>query len=103
MSLTLVQGDANIPLRGTITDADTGELADLADCTVFFQMRKQNDNRYTINAECDIVDEDGLVRYVTGPNDLNSPGVYLVQFEMQFDDGVIQTTDPPIEVIVRRQ
>jgi hypothetical protein len=104
MSLELVQGDSKIPLRGTITDADTGDPANLADCTVFFQMRKKDDQRYTINAECEIVDEEtGIVRYVTGPNDLNTPGTYQAQFELRFDDGTIQTTKDLLEVIVRRQ
>ena len=104
MSLTLVQGDAKVPLRGTITDRDTGDPADLTDCDVFFQMRKKDDGRYTINALCEIVDENaGLVRYVTGANDLNNPGTYQAQFEMRFADGTIQTTEPVIEIIVRRQ
>jgi len=104
MTLTLVQGDAKVPLRGALSNDDTEQPLDITDCDVFFQLRKKDDNRYTVNAECDILDEDGgIVRYVTGVNDLNTPGDYLAQFEVRYPDGTIQTTKDWVEITIRRQ
>jgi hypothetical protein len=104
MSITLVQGDNAPTLRGTITDDDTGGALDLSGCTVYFQMRKRDDNRYTINALCTITSEDdGTVAYALGNNDLNTPGEYLGQFEVHYPDTRVQTTVSQVPITVRRQ
>lgn len=104
MSITLVQGDTAPILRGTITDDSTGDPLDLTDCQVFFQMRKKDDLRYTVNAECDITNEDlGQVAYSIGANDLNTPGEYQGQFEVHYADLTEQTTHNIVTINVRRQ
>jgi len=104
MSITLVQGDTAPVLRGTITNDDDGEPLDLTDCDVFFQMRKKDDSRYTINSACDITSAvGGQVAYTLGPNDLNTPGEYQAQFEVHYSDETEQTTHNVMTVFVRRQ
>lgn len=104
MSITLVQGDTAPTIRGTITDDETGDPLNLTDCDVYFQMRKKDDHRYTINGACTVVTPlTGSVTYALGVNDLNTPGAYLVQFEVHYPDTRVQTTVSPIEVTVRRQ
>jgi len=104
MSITLVQGDTAPILRGTITDDDTGTPLDLTDCSVYFQMRKKDDLRYTINAACTITNADlGQVAYSIAANDLNTPGEYQGQFEVHYLDTTEQTTHNLVTINVRRQ
>ena len=104
MSVDLVQGDTAPILRGTITDDETGQPLDLTGCTVFFQMRKKDDHRYTINASCSIVDEEtGRVAYSLAANDLNTPGEFQAQYEVHYPDTTVQTTYVPITINIRRQ
>lgn len=104
MSITLVQGDTAPILRGTITDDDTGGPLDLTGCTIFFQMKKKDDHRYTINAECDITSaNDGLVSYTLATNDLSTAGQYESQFEVHYPDLTEQTTHNITTITVRKQ
>lgn len=104
MSITLVQGDTGIAIRGVITDNDTGSPLNLTGSSVYFQMRQKDDKRYAVNAACTIVDPvAGTVRYITATNDLNTAGTYLAQFEVHYPDTSIQTTDPQVTIEVRRQ
>lgn len=103
MTLKLVQGDAKVPLRGTLTD-DTGAPLDITGCQVYFQMRRPTDRLYTINALCENLDEpNGIVRYITGANDLNGIGDFQGQFEVRYGDGTILTTQDPVDIQIRRQ
>ena len=104
MSITLVQGDTAPILRGTITDDETGQPLDLSNCDVYFQMRKKDDQRYTINAPCSITsEENGTVAYEIAANDLNTPGEYQGQFEVHYQDTTEQTTHNVVTIFVRRQ
>lgn len=104
MSLTFVQGDTRPNLLGRLTHPSTDDPVDLTGCTVAFQMRKEDDKRYTVNALATITNPtNGQVRYDWGANDLATHGTFQVQFEITFADMAIQTTDPPVELIVRRQ
>lgn len=101
---TLVQGDTASVLNGTITDEETNGPLNLTGATVFFQMRKPDDRRYTINGACSIVSPTaGTVRYAVAANDLNTAGEYQAQFEVHFADTTILTTAPLIPITVRRQ
>lgn len=104
MALTFVQGDTRPNLLGTLTFPATGDPVDLTGASVAFQMRKGDDRRYTVNALATITDAaNGKVRYDWGANDLSVHGEYQVQFEITFADATIQTTDPVVPLIVRRQ
>lgn len=103
--LTFVQGDTEPPLEGFLfLEADQETPIDLTGCTVNFQMRKPDDRRFTVNAEADVVEATaGTVRYEWGTNDLAVPGDYLVQWEITYTDGGIQTQATPSTLTVRRQ
>ena len=102
--LTFVQGDTRPSLVGTLTFPSTDDPVDLTDCSVRFQMRKADDRRNTVSALATVTDAaHGQVRYDWGANELAVPGLYHVQFEITFPDLSIQTTDPPVEIEIRRQ
>ena len=104
MSVDLVKGDTAPILRGVIRDDDTGDPLNLTDCPVYFQMRKKDDHRYTINGICTITSAaTGQVAYTLGPNDLNTPGEYQSQYEVRYADMTVQTTYNPVTINVRRQ
>jgi hypothetical protein len=104
MSITLVSGDTAPILRGVITDDEAGTPLNLTNCSVYFQMRKKDDNRYSINAPCTITSAaDGKVSYSIAANDLNTPGEYQGQFEVHYQDTTVQTTHNVVTINVRRQ
>jgi hypothetical protein len=105
MSLTFVQGDTAPDITAVIhAEDDPQTILDLTGATVRYQMRKKDDHRYTVNAAATIVSEDdGMVSYSWGPNDLAQAGTYLVQWEVTHPGGRIQTTAPEVEITVRRQ
>ncbi len=103
MSLTFVQGDTAPAITATISHDSDGSALDLDGCTVKFQMRKENDRRFTVNNDATVVTPaSGSVSYSWGPNDLAVPGTYLVQWEVTYADDRIQTTSTT-EITVRRQ
>ena len=105
MSLTFVQGDTAPDITTTIHEEDVpGNIVNLTDCTVRFQMRRPDDRRFTVNAAATVVNAAaGTVRYSWGPNDLAVPGDYQIQWEVTYLGGRIQTTAPVEEITVRRQ
>jgi len=105
MSLTFVQGDTAPDINGIIHEEDSpDDIVDLTDCSVRFQMRKPDDHRYRVNAAATVVDAAaGRVRYSWGANDLSDPGTYVVQWEVTYLGGRVQTTSPEVTVTVRRQ
>lgn len=99
---TWVQGDNEPSITATLTRAAAAE--DLTGATVKFQMRKADDKYYTVNAAATVVDAAaGTVSYSWGASDLNVTGEYLVQWEVTFISGRVETTDPPNTITVRRQ
>lgn len=103
MTLTFVQGDTAPAITATIvTDSDQAAV-NLTGCTVRFQMRKQDDRRYTVNAVASLVEAAaGRVSYAWATNDLAVPGDYVVQWEVTYTNSRVQTTAPST-VTVRRQ
>jgi len=101
---TFTQGDTAPPIRGTLYNID-GTVCDLSAAdSVQFQMRKPDDKRHTVDAECDIVDAmAGTVSYDWGANDLSVEGEYVAQWEIHWNDGKIQTTYPRNTITVQRQ
>lgn len=99
---TFVQGDTEPDITATLQRLS--EAQSLVGAQVRFQMRRADDNRYTVDAPATVVDASaGLVSYSWGPKDLNVPGEYLAQWEVTYASGRVETTDPPNVIVVRRQ
>ena len=105
MSLIFTQGDTGPDLNGVIhAQDDPSTPSDLTGASVRFQMRLSEGNRYKVNAAATIIDEvTGVVRYAWGATDLAHHGVFDAQFEVTYPGGKIVTTQPPVELTVRRQ
>lgn len=105
MSLILVQGDTAPDLSAILhAKGNVAQVINLTNCSVRFQMRKEDDRRFTVNNAADIISEPGgTVRYQWGPNDLAVPGEYLIQWEVTYSDARVQTTEATEALTVRRQ
>ena len=105
MSLTFVQGDTAPDITAIIHEEDDPtSVIDLTDATVRFQMRRADDRRYQVNAAAEVLDEAaGSVSYSWGANDLSVAGTYVVQWEVTYLGGRVQTTSPEVTITVRRQ
>ena len=102
---TFVQGDTGPSIVAQLHDLIIPTIPlDLTDATVRFQMRKPDDQKFTVNSVADVTDApNGLVTYEWGTKDLSVPGEYDAQWEVTFIDGMIQTTAVPNRITVRRQ
>jgi len=108
MSLTFVQGDTAPDITAVIHEEDDPTaIIDLSPAYVSgvrFQMRRADDRRYQVNAAGEVLDGPaGKVSYSWGANDLSVPGTYVVQWEVTYLGGRVQTTSPEVTVTVRRQ
>jgi hypothetical protein len=105
MSLTFVQGDTAPDITAVIHEEDVPtQLVDLTGASVRFQMRRSDDKRYQVNSVATVTDAPGgVASYQWGPNDLAVPGTYIVQWEVTYPGGRVQTTSPEVEITVRRQ
>jgi len=108
MSLTFVQGDTAPDITAIIHEEDnTAAIIDLSAAYVSgvrFQMRRADDKRYQVNGAANVIDgPTGRVSYSWGANDLSVPGTYVVQWEVTYLGGRVQTTSPEVTVTVRRQ
>ena len=103
--VSLVQGDTRPSLEGALKVTSTQDPLDLTDATaVRFQMRQDNDRHYTVDEPAGITDAPaGAVRYDWAEGDLNVAGDYICQWEIAWDDGTFQTTEPANTITVRRQ
>ena len=108
MSLTFVQGDTAPDITAIIHEED--DLSSVIDLSpayvsgVKFQMRRADDKRYQVNSAASVVDGPaGRVSYSWSANDLAVPGTYVVQWEITYQGGRIQTTSPEVTITVRRQ
>ena len=101
----LVQGDTRPSLDGTIRRTVSGDPLDLTNAdSVKFQMRKDDDRHYTVDAAATFIDKPtGRVRYEWEEGDLNNPGDYIGQWEIVWNDDTVQTTFPANTISVRRQ
>ena len=105
MSLTFVQGDTAPDITAVIHEEDApASVTDLTGASVKFQMREAVGKRYRVNAAATITDAaNGAVSYSWGPNDLAQDGTFIVQWEVTYPGGRIQTTSPEVTITVRRQ
>lgn len=106
--IEIVSGDTAPTLHGYLkkkNDAGQTVVRPLTDvASVKFQMRREDDHRYTVDAAAAIVDAaSGHVSYSWAPRDLAYPGEFIAQWELTFLDGKVQTTNPPNTITVRRQ
>ncbi len=102
----LVTGDTRPIIRANLYERDSSptQYVDLSSATVRFQMRKADDRFYTVNASAVVTSTvSGGVEYHLATNDLQVPGDYLIQWEVTFPDGKVQTTSVANPVTVRRQ
>ena len=102
--VTFVQGDTGPDVTGQILKKD-GTPRDLTTAgSIKFQMRKNDDHRYTVDAAADVLTpSEGRVAYSWDENELSVPGEYMAQWEITWNDGKIQTTQPPNTLTVRAQ
>ena len=103
---TFVQGNTGPDITAVLHE-ETGveNPIDLTGSTVKFQMRKPDDQLFTVDATADIIGSPtaGEVSYSWEATDLSVPGEYDVQWEITFPDGKIQTTAVPNRILVRRR
>jgi hypothetical protein len=105
MSLTFVQGDTAPDITAVIHEEDAvASVIDLTGASVKFQMRRADAKKYQVNSAGSVTDAaNGAVSYSWGPNDLAHSGAFIVQWEVTYPGGRIQTTSPEVEITVRRQ
>ena len=102
--IVLVQGNTRPIINATLHLKGSVDPVNLTNCSVKIQMRRADDKFYAINGACSIVSAvAGTVSYSLGVNDLNTPGDYIVQFEVTYPDNRVQTTSTLIPIKVRRQ
>jgi len=92
--LSFVSSDDQPSIFGTL--AVNGEVLDLTDAdSVRFQMRPALDRRLSLDAEAVFVTRAlGAVRYDWTPGDLAIPGDYVMRWEIRWNDGSTQHSDP---------
>lgn len=105
MSLLFTQGDTGPDVEAIIhAENDVTAPKDLTGAVVRFQMRLPGGKTYKVNAQATVVDAvAGTVKYEWGANDLSQPGTYEAQWEVTFADDKVITTNPPVDLVVRRQ
>ncbi len=98
--LSFVASDDQPAIFGTL--AVNGEVLDLTTATsVSFQMRSAIDRRYSVDAPAVIVTANlGAVRYDWAVGDLSAPGDYVMRWQINWNDGSIQHTEPENTITV---
>jgi len=88
--ITIKQGDTRNCIKATLRDKD-GELVDLTDLQVLFNMKKINGSTKT-NTYAHVEDAvNGEVWYVWNEGDTDVPGRYRGDFEVIYLDGKVET------------
>lgn len=103
---TFVQGNTAPDITAVLHEqGDVESVIDLTGASIKFQMRKPDDQLFTVDADAEIVgnEVDGSVSYEWAATDLSVPGEYDVQWEITFPDGKVQTTAVPNRILVRRK
>lgn len=92
--LEFVVGDTQPSIFGTLTI--NGVAVDLTSATsVNFQMRQSIDRRFSVDAGATIVDRPtGAVRYDWADGDLALAGDFVGRWQIAWNDGTIQHSDP---------
>lgn len=103
--LTFVQGDTKPDINAVIHRQDDSNIpVDLTGCSVRFQMKKENDKRFTVDAVATVTDAaNGRVVYAWHDNDLTVPGEYVAQWRITYPGGAVQTTAYEVPLTVRRR
>lgn len=91
--LTLVQGDTQPSVSGTLTVG--GAVLVLTGATVKFQMRLSSGYRYLVDAAATVVSPTaGTVRYDWIAGDTDVPGDYIARWEITYSDNSVQHSEP---------
>lgn len=98
--LNLVQNDTAPSIYGTLTVA--GTAVDLTGAQgVRFQMRSQDDARFTVNAPAVVITPAaGAVRYDLEDGDLAQSGEFIARWQITYSDGSIQHSEPENTITV---
>src|SRR5512139_1679554 len=102
---TFVQGNTGPSITAKLhAKGNVDAPVDLTSASVKFQMRRPDDDLFTVDAAATITNAlQGLVAYSWGATDLSIAGDYDAQWEITFPDGKIQTTADPNRIYVRRK
>jgi hypothetical protein len=92
--LSFVSADNQPSVFGTLAVA--GAVVDLTTATsVYFQMRLANDRRFAVDSPAVIVSAAmGAVRYDWSSGDLANAGEYVMRWQINWNDGSTQHSDP---------
>lgn len=101
-NIKITEGDTAPPYRTTLTE--NGESKDLSNASnVQFEMVHTNAD-VTVSGSADIVSaSDGTVAYHWVDGDTSEPGLYLVEWTVEYDDGSEQgfPNDSPDLLFIR--
>ena len=85
------QGDTAPAIAEQLFDG-TGTAVNLAGASVKFMMQGPGDAAVKVNATATITDDaTGKVSYTPSSTDTNTPGDYLVEWQVTFSGGAIET------------
>ena len=101
--LSFVSSDDAPSIFGTL--AVDGTVLNLTTATsVYFQMRQSADRRFVVNAAATIVTAAlGAVRYDWSPGDLAIPGNYVMRWQINWNDGPVQHSDPENTIAIQSE
>lgn len=99
--LTFVQADTAPSVYGTVTTVAPGDLSTVASAR--FQMRLTGEFAYRVDAAAVITASSTLslsLRYDWAAGDLDTPGDYIMRWELVYSDGSVQHTEPENTITV---
>lgn len=99
--LTFVQSDTAPSVYGTVTTVAPGDLSTVASAR--FQMRPSGTFRHTVDAPAVIVSSSALslsLRYDWAAGDLDTPGDYIMRWQLTYSDTSVQHTEPENTITV---
>ncbi len=78
-------------MSGTLKDA-AGNAIDLTAATVRFHMKKISQTTVKVDGSATVLDDDaGRVRYAWQTGDIDTPGTFQGEFEVEYSTGEIET------------
>lgn len=99
--LTFVQSDTAPSVYGTVTTVAPGDLSTVSSAQ--FQMRLSGEFAYRVDGAAVITATSALslsLRYDWAAGDLDTPGDYIMRWQLTYSDGSIQHTEPENTITV---